>query len=185
MEENKMKTNKNIIVSILTVGLAFLLQSMVFALSNVANQNVTVTVNPMAVLDYSGDVNLTIAGPSIAGNLPDNPFDESTYLRYTVNSAVETANGVISAKLQEATTLGYDLQLHTPSITSGCGTGIESGSKKTLTTTAQDVVTGIGICHTGSGATDGAKLYYNTAMTSLPKVGADNLVVVFTLTAAA
>jgi hypothetical protein len=168
--------------------LNILVQSVSFGATATTTQAVSVTANEICVLGKTGNPStLTVLAPSIAGTLPSNVTDSSTYLQYSANIPVtnQTFRRTITAQLTSAPTLGYGLKLHTPSVTAGCGTGIASGSAITLSSgTAQAIVTAIGNCATGTSATNGAQLYYATNITSMPYQGTDNLTVTFTLTAA-
>lgn len=164
------------------------LQSFLFSATVKKTQTVAVKVPQIVLLKKTANPKaLIIQAPAIAGTLPANVYDDSTYLQYSTNISVtaKTTRRIITAKLSKAPKLGYKLKLHTPSVTIGCGSGISSANAITLSsTTAQTIVSGIGNCFTGVEPSNGAQLYYSTEINSMPYQGTDNLSVVFTLTSA-
>jgi hypothetical protein len=182
MKTNKMKNLAGVLIILTTF------QSMIFGATATQSQSVSVAVPEIVVLAKTGNPSaLTIVTPAVAGTLPTNASDSSTYLQYSSNVLVSapTTKRIITAQLSAAPTLGYGLKLYTPAVTASCGTGISVGSAVTLSSsTAQNIVTQIGNCFTGIGATNGAQLAYVTDITSMPYQGTDSLTVNFTITSA-
>jgi len=115
----------------------------------------------------SSSVNLTISNPGTPGNIPANATSTNTYAQYssTVASGVTRRITAAWATGNSAPT-GCDLRL---TATPGSGQGTSAG-QKVLSTSAQNIVTGIGGCATGTGGTSGAQLAYTlniNTMTSL------------------
>lgn len=128
----------------------------------------------------SSSVSLTIVNPVTPGNQPANPTSTSTYAQYSstvasgVTRRITAARGVIITP-----PTGCDLRL-TATPVSGQGT---SAGQIVLSIIAQNIVTGIGGCATGTGATNGAQLAYTlniNTMTSL--VASQNRSATITLT---
>jgi len=115
----------------------------------------------------SSSITLTISNPATPGLSPSNAANNTTYAQYssTVASGVTRRITAAWATGNSAPT-GCALTL---TATPGSGQGSSAGTK-TLSTTAQDIVTGVGGCATGTGATNGAQLAYSLnilTMTSL------------------
>lgn len=130
----------------------------------------------------SSSVNLTIVNPSIAGSVPANATSIGTYAQYssTVASGVTRRISAAWATGNSAPT-GCDLRL---TATPAGGQGASAG-QIVLSTTAQNIVTGIGGCATGTGATNGAQLAYTlkiNTMTSLVANESKSATITLTLT---
>jgi len=144
------------------VALALLvIAGFAFAATAVDNsQVVTLTVAEVAMvgLNLAGNITLNVVAPATAGLAPVGQTDSTKYLRYTaVNAGVLTR--FVTAQMSVAAPSGTQLTLTAlPGIaTAGQGTGLSV----TLSTTAQNVISGIGSCYTGVGVTDGAKLTFS------------------------
>ncbi len=148
----------------------FLLPLGILLASDTATQSVTMTVSSICVVDVTGNPpTLAIVAPGTGGATPSNATDTSTYVQYTSTVATGTTRN-LSAKIGAGDIIpaGCSLKLTvTPS--GGTNEGSTAG-QITLSSTASNIVTGIGSCATGTGGTDGAQLSYSlevTAMTSL------------------
>lgn len=166
------------------VGIVFVLglAGLTFA-QTTANQTVTMQVSAISVLGVSGNpAALTVSAPALAGDLPANPTSNSTYARYT--STVATG---MTRRLQanwdaaDAAPAGCTLLLTaTPASLPNQGS---SAGQITMTSTATNIVTGIGSCATGTAATSGAQLAYVLSVDTMTAlVAGDNHTVTITLT---
>jgi len=146
-------------------------------------QTVIMQIGTISALATTGNpATLAVSAPAQGGATPANPTTNTTYAQYT-----STVASGVTRRLQanwgasDAAPAGCSLLLTaTPSGLLNQGT---SAGQITMTSTAADIVEGIGSCATGTGATNGAQLTYvlsiNT-MTSL--VASDNHTVTVTLT---
>ena len=148
-----------------------------------ANTAVSVSIASFCLVAVtSSSVNLTIANPATPGAVPFNATSTSTYAQYssTVASGVTRRITAAWATGNSAPT-GCELQL---TATPGSGQGTSAG-QILVSTTAQNLVTGIGGCATGIGATNGAQLAYTlniNTMTSLVANESKSATIIFTLT---
>jgi hypothetical protein len=145
--------------------------------TNEASHHVGITVPTVALVDVegadgeAGTINLV---PDISGLEAGESVDFSTatdnslWLNYTsiVGGGEEPNTRNISAKISEGSLPGgIDLQLTVGGISTGNGTkGQSAANNKVLSTSAQDVVTGIGTCYTESGNNNGHQLTYTLNM---------------------
>lgn len=118
---------------------------------------VSLDVKQIALVTVKGTVTgLTLVAPADAGAAVAAAENSATRLQYT--STVASGTRTISASISTTPPAGTKLAVEvTPSGTGTCGS---SSGLVTLTTTAAPVVTGVGACYTGAGATDGATLHY-------------------------
>ncbi|MGQ9779876.1 MAG: hypothetical protein ACUVRM_08380, partial [Bacillota bacterium] len=156
------------------------------AVSDTATQSVTMTVNEIAVIDVAGgNVTLTITAPTQGGAPPANPTNNSTYLQYTSTVPTATTRKITAAfGATDAPPTGTSLKL-SATVPAGMGT---AAPQLTLSSTAGDLVTGIGSVYTGTGTTNGAQLNYTLSIDNFSQlvVGESKTVTVtFTLTDAA
>ncbi len=151
--------------------------------SATTTQTVTMQISSISVLGTTGNpATLAVSAPAQGGATPANPTTNTTYAQYT--STVATG---VTRRLQanwgttDGAPAGCSLLL-----TATPGTGTNQGTSAgqiTMSSTATNIVTGIGSCATGTGATNGAQLAYTLSintMTSL--VAGDNHTVTITLT---
>jgi len=151
--------------------------------TNEASHRVGITIPTVALVDVegaNGEASSITLSPSVSGleageavNF-SSATDNSLWLNYTsiVNSGSgnghnpNTNTRSISAKISNGSLPGgVNLLLTVGSISTGNGTkGHSSASNKALTTSAQDVVTGIGTCYTESGENKGHQLTYSLDM---------------------
>jgi hypothetical protein len=164
-----------IVIAVGVSGLAFA--------SATTAQTVTMQIASISVLGTTGNpTTLVASAPAQGGATPANPTTNTTYAEYT--STVATG---ITRRLQanwstaDAAPARCSLLLAaTPATGTNQGT---SAGHITMSSTATTIVTGIGSCATGTGATNGAQLAYTLSintMTSL--VAGDNHTVTVTLT---
>jgi len=126
-----------------------------------ATQTVTMQVNAICVLAVTGNPStLTVTAPATGGQAPSNGSNTSTYAQYTSTVASGTTRK-ITAKWEsgDAAPAGCALKL-TATPSGGTNQGTSAG-QITVTSTAQDVVTTIRSCVTGTGGSNGAQLSYS------------------------
>jgi hypothetical protein len=118
---------------------------------------------------------VTVAAPATPGNLPADVTDADTYLHYTVNVASATDTRKITAALTTGDVpSAYTIAL-TPVVGSGGGGTEGTAANITeLTSSEQDLVTGMVNCWTGVGATDGVNVTYTISCSAMPYYEADD-----------
>jgi hypothetical protein len=129
-----------------------------FAVST-ATQTVTMQVGAICVVSVTGNPStLTVSAPTTGGQTPMSGSSTTTYAQYTSTVAAGTTRK-ISAKWAtgDAAPAGCALKLTATPAGGNQGTG---AGQITMTSTAQDVVTTIRSCATGTGGTYGAQLSY-------------------------
>ena len=136
------------------------LVGLTFAASSTSTQTVAMQVNAICVAAVTGNPStLTVTAPTTGGQTPVSVTSATTYVQYTSTVASGTARK-ITAKWEtgDAAPAGCALKLQaTPA--GGTNQGSTAG-QITMTSTAQDIVTTIRSCATGSGGTFGAQLSY-------------------------
>jgi hypothetical protein len=162
--------------TVLALGIAGLILA-----NNTATQAMQVTIQSISVLGTTGNpATLAVSAPGTAGAIPANPTSNSTYAQYT-----STVAAGVTRKLQanwaltDAAPAGCVLKL---TATPGSGQGTTAG-QITMSSTATNIVTGIGGCATGTTSTSGAQLTYVLTINSMTSlVAGDNHTVSITLT---
>jgi len=148
-----------------------------------ATQTVTMQVGAISVLTMTGNpAALAIAAPALGGQTPANPSSNTTYAQYT-----STVAAGVTRRLQanwgasDAAPAGCSLLLTaTPAALPNQGA---SANQITMSATATNIVTGIGSCATGTGATNGAQMAYVLSVNTLTSlVAGDNHTVTVTIT---
>ncbi|MFH1942534.1 MAG: hypothetical protein ABIL68_10565 [bacterium] len=157
------------------------LSGMLFAQDN-DNHDVTLVVNSIAEIAVSADVSLTVTAPTTPGGIPQDDSDNSAYLRYTSTVPASWTRNVTAAwGAGNAAPAGTQLRLQA-SPQSGKGT---SAGQVTVSSSAQNIVTAISSCFTGTGGSDGAQLAYAlevTDATALVATESKTVTVTFTMT---
>jgi hypothetical protein len=153
--------------------------------ADTATQTVQLNVDEICVIDVTGDpAALTIAAPAVGGQTPADATDNSTYAQYTSVVCGATARALTANwGAGDAAPSGCELGLEVTSLTAGCGSAVVGGI--TMSGSAQNVVTGIGSCATGTGGTDGAQLTYTLSVaddTQLDSCDDQTLTITLTLT---
>ena len=168
------------LVLIIGVGTAF-------AASDTANHDVTMTVAEVVLIDLNdnSEVVLTTSAPALGGQDPVGDTDSSKLLQYTslVASGV-TRRITVEWGALDAAPAGTSLKLEAVSVPAGCGT---AGAQVTVSSTAQNLITGIGSCATGTGGS-GAALTYTFSIDDVPSLvvgDSETVTITFTLTDAA
>lgn len=175
---------KKLTVVLLASALCFWFAGVATA-EDTGSQTFAAEIDDICVIDVTGNPStLIIAAPATGGETPSNPADSSRYAQYT--SVVDSASSVtrlITAKwgASDAAPAGTSLKLvATPS--GGTNEG-SAASEITVSSTPQNIVTGIGSCATGTGATDGARLKYTLSLDTMTSLIAnDDKTISMTLT---
>ncbi|MGA2587628.1 MAG: hypothetical protein ABSF88_11490 [Candidatus Aminicenantales bacterium] len=179
-----MKTLKALTVGVVSaLGIA----GFVFGVST-ATQTVTMQVNAICVLAVTGSPStLTISAPATGGQTPSNPSSNTTYAQYTSTVGASQTRKITAAwGGSDAAPAGCSLKL-TATPSGGTNQGTSTG-QITMSATAQDVVTTIRSCATGTSASNGAQLTYALSVdtvTSLVASESKSATVTLTLTDAA
>jgi len=169
----------------LTAALFMVLNALAVAQANQKSHNVTMQVNSIAVLALAGgNITLTIEAPATGGETPADDTDATCYLRYTATvPASQTRNVTAAWGASDAAPGGTSLLLEagTPG---GTNQGSSAG-QKTISDSAENVITGIGSCATGTGASNGSQLTYTLSVSDVTNLIASEsktATVTFTLT---
>jgi len=133
------------------------------------SRNITINLSEVALLDIEPNVNtisFNFTAPTEAGLPILTPAANTTkWLNYTSAKANATANRNVTAQINQ-TCPGITIKLQAGPATGGGGTlGISTG-QKSLTTTAQTIINGIGGAFTGNGANNGHQLTISTEITN-------------------
>jgi len=133
--------------------------------------SISINIPEVALLDLEGGSSITLAptAPVEAGLALDfsSATNNAIWVNYSSIVAATKTRKVNAAITSGAVPAGLQLK-----VTAGTYAGVGKGtlgtaaSQVTLTGTAQDVVTGIGSCYTGNGASSGHQLTYALSLTS-------------------
>jgi len=150
--------------------------------ADTASHDVTMQVNEVVLIDLNdlGAITLTTTAPANGGEDPTGDTDNSKLLQYTSLVASTTTRN-ISAQWggTDAAPAGTSLLLEATSVPLNCGT---AATQITMSSTAQNIITAIGSCATGTGA-NGAVLTYTFQIDTVSSlVVGDNKTVTITLT---
>lgn len=156
------------------------------------NHQVTINIPEVALLDLeaTGAKNITMAftAPTEAGDPIAAPTPNTNlWINYSsiVASVGETSRKVTVQITSGTVPSGASLTVTPQAPTGGVGTlGTQSGAL-TLSTTAQDIVTGIGSGYTENGANKGHNLHYGLAITNYANLKHDatgSITVTYTIT---
>ena len=179
-----MKSTK-IALLILAFGLA--LAGLAGAAST-ATQTLSMQVGSICVVSVTGNPStLSVAAPGTGGQTPASGTSNTTYAQYTSTVAAGQTRKITAAwGASDAAPAGCALKLTaTPNVGTNQGT---SAGLVTLTSTAQDLVTTIKSCATGTSGSSGAQLAYSldvTDPTALVAGATKTATVTLTLTDAA
>ncbi|NNE70001.1 MAG: hypothetical protein HKN29_06510 [Rhodothermales bacterium] len=133
MSRSALLAGLSLFLSLVTSAQVPLPQSVTMFDGTWMNQSVTVSVDTINELSVSGNVTLTIS-TATAGSAPDEDTDAASTYAVTVNGTGKKITGSLDADYTTGITL--ELLLAAPT----GGTAVE----KTLSTAAQDLVTGFG-----------------------------------------
>jgi hypothetical protein len=110
------------------------------------------------------DINLTISAPAEAGSSMTLPTNNTKWVNYTCALSPSATNKTIRAQITSGTLPpGVSLKLQAGAYSGGAGGGTTgtSAGLKTLSTSAQAIITGIGRSFTGNGSGKGHQLTYS------------------------
>jgi len=147
---------------------------------------INATVSPILCVHATGaPAALTLQSPATGGEVPAGGADSSTYLLYTSTITSATTHRITVA-LGAGLPTGVRLRLQaTAPAGNKAGTLGTPSAALLLSTTTQDLITGIGACYTGTSAGDGARLNYQLSVAnwaSYKAFAASSVTVTFTMT---
>ena len=150
---------KKIRLLVLVAGVALVFSGGLYA-QDTASQSVSMRVNEIVVLDVTANpAQLVITAPTNGGDEPQDASDDTTYAQYTsVVASGASRSLTVEWGGTDAAPAGTSLLLTVTPQTGG-NRGTTSG-QKTVSSSAETVITGIGSCATGRGASTGAQLGY-------------------------
>ena len=147
---------KKILVFVLLAGLT--LVGLAAQVSTVSHP-VTLTVNAIALVGLSDSAGFTlrVVDPAAAGDDPVGETNNLVYLRYTTVNTTGTSRTItVEWGAAEAAPAGTSLK-----VTAGPAGGQGSATaQRTISNSAQTLITAIPSCATGTGAGSGAQLSY-------------------------
>ena len=165
----------------LTAVLAFVLTAFPVRGGLIHTSTVSTSVASFCLLGVtSSAITLTIANPATPGAIPADATSTSTYAQYSSTVATGVTRRITAAwAVGNSAPTGCTLKLlATPA--SGMGS---SAGQITISSTAQNIITGIGGCATGSGGTEGAQMGYSLSVTTMTTlVAAQSTIASITLT---
>jgi hypothetical protein len=146
--------------------------------------SVIITVDEICSIGFNSTATITLALiPPVSGGEPmGRDTDTSKLLQYSSLTSSGTFRTItVNWDSADTAPTGTSLTLEATSVPAGCGS---KTSEITLSSTAQNLITGIGGCHTGTGA-NGVTLTYRFNVLNLSQIQAGNnetVSVTFTLT---
>jgi hypothetical protein len=152
----------------IALTLVVLVSSAALAADATAHQTIGVNVPVIRVAGVSGDANITVVAPTVAGEAPAPAVSNTTYLRYTTVSATQGTS--IDAKIS-AIPAGSTIRLVAGAPAAGSGkagsVGLFFGAFNLSTTTDGHLINGITSGFTGNNSltNDGASLVYTLTIT--------------------
>jgi hypothetical protein len=153
-----------------------------------STQSLSMQVGSICVVSVTGNPStLTVAAPGTGGQTPASGTSNTTYAQYTSTVAAgQTRKLTVAWGASDAAPAGCALKLTaTPNVGTNQGT---SAGQITMTSTAQDLITTIKSCATGTSGSSGAQLTYSldvTDATALVASATKTATVTLTLTDAA
>ena len=176
------------LLTLLAVCLLSVLCVSIYAASDSATHDVTMNVNEVVLIDLNntGTLTLNTTAPANGGEDVTGETDNtSKLLQYTSLVAAATTRNIQvswSGALDGACPAGTHLEVEANSVPGGCGSVVASGV--TVSAVDQNVITAIGSCATGTGAS-GAVMEYRfvvDTVSSLVVGDTTSVRLVFTLT---
>jgi len=150
-----------------------------------ASHDVILQISEICVIDVApaGSITLTLGTVTTGGDTPADATNNTKYLQYTsLVPSGETRRITAALDSGESAPAGTALRVQASGISGNEGT---PAGQITLTDSATDLVTGIGSCATGTGATDGAQLTYTFTVTDFSQLevtAGSTVTVTYTLT---
>ncbi len=176
---------KRILLAVFVLALS---GAVAFAANSSTNHQVQLNVPEVVLIGLNSGVTITlnVVAPGVAGNPPTGQTDNSKVLYYTaVNAGALHRNITVNWGGADAAPAGTSLHVVVTGINTLSGNGGTAGAAVQISNVAQNIVTGITSCYTGTGGGNGAALTY-TLQVDTPGslvVGDNHLVTVtFTLT---
>jgi hypothetical protein len=151
---------KSMKIALAGLAVGFALAGLAGATST-ATQTLSMQVGTICVVSVTGNPStLTVAAPGTGGQTPASGTNNSTYVQYTSTVSAGLARKITAAwGGSDAAPAGCLLRLTaTPNIATNQGS---TAGQITVSATAQDLVTTIKSCATGTGGTSGAQLAYS------------------------
>jgi hypothetical protein len=147
---------------------------------------INATVNQITSVHATGTpAALSLQAPSTGGTVPGGGSDSNSYLLYT-STVTGAGTHRITAAIGAPLPTGVQLRLQaTAPAGNKVGTVGTPSPALSLSTTAQNLITGIGACYTGTSAGDGARLNYQLGVsnwTTYKAFAATSVTVTFTMT---
>ena len=178
---------RNVKIALAVLALGFAVAGLAGAAST-ATQSLTMQVGTIGVISTTGNPStLTVAAPASGGATPTSGTSTTTYAQYTSTvPSGQTRKITVAWGASDAAPAGCALRL-TATPNGGTNQGASAGTV-TMSSTAQDLVTTIKSCATGTGSTSGAQLSYSldvTDATALIAAATKTATVTLTLTDAA
>ena len=169
--------------AVLAGGLCALLLTGPTWSATTATSAISVSIASFCVIAVtSSSVSLAVSNPATPGSVPADATSSSTYAQYSSTVAAGVTRRITAAWASgNGAPTGCELRLQA---VPGTGKGTTAG-QIILSSTAQNIVTGIGGCATGTGATSGAQLSYLLhilTMTSLKANESKSASITLTLT---
>ena len=164
------------------IPLGFCLITSTSALSHTATHDVTLQVNEIVLIDLNDAtaITLTTNTPAAGGDTPLGDSDATKLLQYTSLVASGLTRSIsVQWDVADAAPTGTSLKVEATSVPASCGT---AAGLVTISSTAQDIITGIGSCATGTGASGAALTYTFSIDTVSSLVVGDNKTVTLTYT---
>lgn len=160
IKQNNSRTEDSQMKRFLAIIVMLVLASSAFAQTDA--HNVTVTLGAFGLIRLSDGSNITITidqnDVATEGAQPSAETDATQYLQYTICAA---ADQEITAGLDSDMPVGVTLAaVAVVGGAAGAGDRGTADAGGNLSSTAIDIVSSIGTCYTGTGATDGANVTY-------------------------
>ncbi len=153
-----------------------------YAANDSTSHDVTMNVIEVVLIDLNdtSTIVLNTIAPAHGGENPTGDTDSSKLLQYTsLVPSTTTRNITAEWDTGDQAPAGTSLLLVAISVPAGCGT---AGAQITVDDTAQNIITNIGSCATGTG-TNGAELTYTFSIDDVSQlVVGDSETVTITLT---
>ncbi|MBN1525436.1 MAG: hypothetical protein JW904_13185 [Spirochaetales bacterium] len=152
-----------------------------------ASHEVQLTVAEVCLIDLNDPALITLE-TTIPANGGEDPAGESNtdkYLQYTsLVPSGQTRAISIAWDVADSAPAGTALLLEAIAVPANCGT---AAGQITVSSSGQNLITGIGSCATGTGATTGAQLQYDLSITDVTQLNVGDtstVTIYFTLTTA-
>ncbi len=151
------------LIALVTMILAFGLASFIMAATDIATHDIQITINEIALMRVltNAQIAFSVGSPATEGDEPviTGTPNNTKYLQYT--SIVNASDRrTITAETSEDIPSGLILKLTASTPSTGKGDKGSSSGEKTLSSSAQTIISDIGSCYTGIGDSSGSNLSY-------------------------